>query len=95
MFYLLLIIYNNSALFFCFLEIVSIPSSRGLSRSARAVDIAHYQIPRPQSSLGTTGKQGISKLFFIYFSQVFIVLIKFSISMTTWENTCMLKKKKM
>jgi len=40
---------------------------RGSSNSQRTIDIEHYQAERPQSSSGTTGKQGKvkSKIIFI------------------------------
>lgn len=42
-----------------FIDSCPIPIGRGLVRGRRQLDIEHFRTPRPQSSLGTTGKQGI------------------------------------
>lgn len=48
---------NNFEFFFS--GDATVPIGRGTFRGQRQVNIDHFRAPRPQSSLGSTGKQGL------------------------------------
>lgn len=56
-----------------FLGDIPVPIGRGSVRGQRSVEIVHFRAPRPQSSLGTTGKQGTA-----YFKLLCYLLIYYS-----------------
>lgn len=63
---------------FIYMYIGDVPLGRGSVRGRRTIDIEHFRSPRPQSSLGTTGKQGKHYLLKNIF-KILVLVIQFII----------------